>query len=339
VIELTFYITTTWPYRWYTIKKGGHTLASFDIGAKLRQERVGQGLAVEDIARDTRIPSRFLQAIEADDFTRLPGLVFTRNFVKQYALALKLDPDPLLAELPKQDEATVQLPDPPARSRSSYYRDRASRSMISSVAWIIVAGGAGFAAYVHFNHTLTSSTLDSKSSSVSALAHGASGETAIAAPPAVTDTPQSEPTDSSSSSSLPQNGAQLQDAAQLQAGAQSPNELSPPRQDGIAPSASTSAQGMPVQVSMTAQEPAWVQITVDGKTTFTGTMHSNETKQIAAAEQVRVLTGNAGGLTISLNGKTLEPLGPTGQIRSVKLTAEGPQLLSKVPRPAPPDPL
>ena len=50
-------------------------MASFDIGAKLRQERVGQGLAIVDIARDTRIASRFLEAIEADDFAHLPGLV------------------------------------------------------------------------------------------------------------------------------------------------------------------------------------------------------------------------------------------------------------------------
>ena len=47
------------------------------------------------------------------------------------------------------------------------------------------------------------------------------------------------------------------------------------------------------------------------------------------------MTGNAGALTISLNGKTLEPLGPVGQVRVVKLTAEGPQFLRKLPRPRP----
>src|SRR5438270_12307777 len=102
----------------------GPGLASFGIGAKLRQERVGRSLTIDDISRDTRIAPRFLEAIESDDFTRLPGLIFTRNFVRQYALTLQLDPDPMLAELPAHDESTVQLPDPPTRSRSSYHRDR-----------------------------------------------------------------------------------------------------------------------------------------------------------------------------------------------------------------------
>ena len=51
----------------------------------------------------------------------------------------------------------------------------------------------------------------------------------------------------------------------------------------------------------------------------------SDTKEISANERVKIVTGNAGGLTISLNGKTLDPLGPSGQVRTVMLTAEGPQ--------------
>src|ERR1700722_5709907 len=108
------------------------SLASFDIGAKLRQERLGRGLSIEAISRDTRIPSRYLEAIETDNFAVLPGLLFTRNFVKQYALALNLDPDPLVAELPKPDESTIQLPQPPVRDLSSYGNQNI-RSIVSSV--------------------------------------------------------------------------------------------------------------------------------------------------------------------------------------------------------------
>ena len=106
-------------------------MASVGIGAKLRNERVGKGLAIDDISRDTRIASRFLEAIETDDYSSLPGLVFTRNFIRQYALTLQLDPDPLLSELPKPDETTAPLPDPPARPRSTYHRDRRLRAIRS----------------------------------------------------------------------------------------------------------------------------------------------------------------------------------------------------------------
>jgi cytoskeleton protein RodZ len=274
-------------------------LASFDIGAKLKQERLGQGLTLEGIAQSTRIPARFLEAIEADNFSHIPGLIFIRNFVKQYALALKLDPDPLLAELPKQDEASIPLPDPPARPRSSYHRDRAMRSLATSFAWIALAGGAGYAAYVHFNHTLRTPATD--------IAAGARSDPA-------SDTPVDAPPEVTAPAAAPDSAPQQEN-------------------DKPAPIPLPPAQALAVQVSMTAHQASWVQITADGKPAFTGTLQSNETKQIAATEQVKILTGNAGGLTISLNGKTLDPIGPSGQIRSLKLTAEGPEFLSKVPQP------
>jgi cytoskeleton protein RodZ len=233
---------------------------------------------------------RFLEAIERDAFLDLPGLVFTRNFVRQYALALKLDPDPLLAELPKEDESTVRLPDPPARPSSSYQRDRAVHAIMSYSAWLLLAGGAGVVAYVHFNH----------SPQTSATADAVAQTNAVVAPRA----PEARRAASGSPTASP------------------------------APPSATPV----VQVSLTAHEAAWVQVSTDGKTTFTGILKSNETKEISAAEQVKILTGNAGALTISLNGKTLESIGPLGQVRAVKLTAEGPQLLSRDP-PSAPDPL
>jgi hypothetical protein len=117
-----------------------------------------------------------------------------------------------------------------------------------------------------------------------------------------------------------------------------PAAVEQPRQAAPPPAPAAPSAAAPVQVSLTASERAWVQLSVDGKTTFIGTLTPNETKEISAAEQVQVLTGNAGALTISLNGKTLDSLGPRGHMREVRLTAEGPQFLSQDPPPAP-DPL
>lgn len=271
-------------------------MTSFAIGAKLRQERVGRALTLADIAENTRIAPRYLQAIENDDFSDLPGLVFTRNFVRQYAQALGLDPDPLLSELPKQDESTVQLPSPPERRRSSYQQDRMMRSLMSSALWILAAGGAGTLLYMHNNRA---------------------GESA------------SRQVDAASAP---------QSIAPLAVVAPKPPEPAPEAVAEKIPAARALEKGAPVNVLLTAHAPAWIEVTADGKTTFVGTLQTDETKNISAAEQVKVLTGNAGGLTISLNGKTLDSLGPAGQVRSVRLTAEGPAPVSKAPPPVP-DPL
>ena len=87
------------------------------IGETLRRERERQRLSLDDIVRRTRIPMRHLEAIEGQDFEGLPGLVFTRNFVRQYAEALQIDPEPLIAALPKLAESMIRLPDPPRKPK------------------------------------------------------------------------------------------------------------------------------------------------------------------------------------------------------------------------------
>jgi hypothetical protein len=86
-----------------------------------------------------------------------------------------------------------------------------------------------------------------------------------------------------------------------------------------------------VQVILTAHEATWVQVSADGQTAFVGILHPNDTRSIAADDHVKIIAGNAGGLDISLNGKPLDPIGPTGQVRTVRLTAEGPQFVQRNP--------
>jgi len=262
------------------------------IGATLRETRLGQGLTIADISRDTRISSRFLDAIESEDFESLPGNIFARNFVRQYALAVNLDPAPLLAQLPRQDD--FRLPEPPTRFS---HRAETMRSAFSSAIWLVLAAGAATAAFLHFNHV----GRPPKSQAVTSVAAAT-----VAAVP------------------LPNPVEPVQAAATPVA--------------NVIPAPAAASPDHSVRVVITAMQPAWIQVSADGKTAFTGTLAPSETKEISADAQVKIIAGNAGALTVSLNGKTLEPLGPVGQVRVVRLTAEGPEFLSKAP-PPPPDPL
>ncbi|MDQ1470369.1 MAG: cytoskeleton protein RodZ [Bryobacterales bacterium] len=78
-----------------------------------------------------------------------------------------------------------------------------------------------------------------------------------------------------------------------------------------------------VQVILKAREASWVQITADGKNAFTGILNPNDSRAVEADALIKVTAGNAGGVEISLNGKSLDPLGHSGQVRTVRLTAEG----------------
>lgn len=66
------------------------------IGRYLRAERELRQLSLEELAQTTRIPLKMLQHLEADRYEELPGDVFVRGFIKSYARALGVAPEPLL---------------------------------------------------------------------------------------------------------------------------------------------------------------------------------------------------------------------------------------------------
>jgi cytoskeletal protein RodZ len=60
-------------------------------GQRLREAREAKGLSIEDVAAQTRIPTRHLASIETGDWTKLPAATYTVGFAKNYASAVGLD--------------------------------------------------------------------------------------------------------------------------------------------------------------------------------------------------------------------------------------------------------
>jgi len=63
-----------------------------EFGARFKKAREARGVTLDQIASDTRISTRFLAAIENEDFGVLPGGIFNRGFIRAYAERVGLDP-------------------------------------------------------------------------------------------------------------------------------------------------------------------------------------------------------------------------------------------------------
>jgi cytoskeletal protein RodZ len=61
------------------------------VGERLRAAREEKKLSLEDVAAQTRIPQRHLEAIEAADWEKLPAPTYTVGFAKNYAAVVGLD--------------------------------------------------------------------------------------------------------------------------------------------------------------------------------------------------------------------------------------------------------
>lgn len=291
------------------------------IGEKLRRQRLQQGVSLDYVATQTKIGLRLLEAIEAEQFDKLPGGVFRKSFVLQYARALGLDEESITSEmkqlrsfdeevhLPGQD---TPVPDVPPLSSPRDWK--MLQTSFGSLVWVVVVMVCCAGVYMWWQN-LSSAT-------------GRSG-----APP--------EPVVEASQKRAPEAAPPPVQTAQIQpASPQSATANVPPAQAPQAAAdlnAQIAASTKPVRVGVTASEETWIQITRDGKRVFSDALQANQTRFVEADELVRILIGNAGGLAVSLNGKPVGEIGPRGHVRVLELRPGGFQIVSRTP--PTPDPL
>jgi cytoskeletal protein RodZ len=86
-----------------------------DIGADLRQARIEKKRTIEDIAAATKINPTVLRAIENDAFSRVPGGLFTRGFLRAFAREVGLDPEDIVQRYRAEYEPapTAETPESP----------------------------------------------------------------------------------------------------------------------------------------------------------------------------------------------------------------------------------
>lgn len=82
--------------------------APAQFGRQLAAARASCGLSTAEVARQLRLTPLQVEAMEAGDYQRLPGPVFARGFIRNYARLVKLDPGVLLASAEQQLLPTAQ---------------------------------------------------------------------------------------------------------------------------------------------------------------------------------------------------------------------------------------
>jgi cytoskeleton protein RodZ len=277
------------------------------IGEQLRTARLRRGLELEELSSRTKIPRKFLAAIEADDRQQLPAGFFYRSWVQQYALELSLEVPRLMEDV----ERVLSADSPPALPGQQPAAAREARLApvpipSSGTRWgqsvilllIVVGSGSGVYAWWRQSARPPVNHADGRVTNVTAPARG----------PEVAVKPVSA-------------APGWRDPEVAEAASPNPATAQPPIGD---PSGE-------VRLEITATEPTWVSITPDGKQAFAGVLEATQVKTVAAREGARIRVGNAGGLQVRLNGKPIGPVGPAGQVRTLVVNKDGYQVLNPAP--------
>jgi cytoskeletal protein RodZ len=115
------------------------------FGEHLKREREMRGVTIQEISTATRISSRFLEALENENWDQLPGGVFNRGFIRSIARFLGLDEETLVAEYALESNAKPEL-------RTTSHSEQIPRDwqpLGAAAAILVLVLGGVFAVY-HF---------------------------------------------------------------------------------------------------------------------------------------------------------------------------------------------
>jgi cytoskeleton protein RodZ len=276
------------------------------VGKMLRCERERQNRSLAALATETCITSRYLQAIEEDNLKVLPGEFFYKNFVKQYASALRMDYSVLEKELARilPGEDIDPLPALSASYQIAKAEGRITRFPRNKVRWVLallavvmVGCSAIYAVWQKVqraNDPVEIAQVTAPQTQQPAVQEPAVPKAAPAPVAAAPIEPKSEP------------------------------KVEPT----VEPKNEAKTDASKVSIDVAAKEKTWVSLSSDGRTIFRGILDRSETKLLEGLENARLTTGNAAGIDVRWNGKPIGPLGARGQVRVVLFTPENFQILA-----------
>ena len=111
-----------------------------DFGMKMKRAREDRGVSLRQIADATKISVSALEALERNDISRLPGGIFSRAFVRSYAVEIGLDPEQTVRDFLVQfPHDSVNLGSPHAPPDGSLDGPPRSRRMVTVAALVAIS--------------------------------------------------------------------------------------------------------------------------------------------------------------------------------------------------------
>jgi cytoskeleton protein RodZ len=265
------------------------------FGEHLKRERELRGVTLDEISTATRIATRFLEAIENEQWERLPGGVFNRGFVRAVARYLGLDEEDILAEYGQAAGERSNIPvwtgSPPAVTPEQPWL----AWILAGVVVLSIAGGGWFAVK-------------------RIVAWRAARRAGHPAPALVAPSPLS-PT-------LPQ-GASAEPAGpqtDLPTTPSAPAPPDPPNPASVRATNATSGAAVALELKIEAAKTTQVTVEADDQRIFDGPITGGENRTFRAHLKFLVSADDSGALLLRLNGETLAPIGPPGRAGKIVLS-------------------
>jgi cytoskeletal protein RodZ len=266
------------------------------FGAKLKNARESRGLSLHGVSDMTKISIPLLEALERDDYSRLPGGIFNRSFVRAYATAVGLDPDKAVTEF-LEEHARHERETAPAADAAQITEDdreflnRQQRAVQLLRAALMVVAVLAVAALVF-----------------ELWVWWPRAEPAVATTPAPTPPPTPPP---------------AAETAETKSATQAPPAANPaPPKPAPAPPPAEPPPSKPMTFEFVASGPCWLELSADGVVVFNRELQAGERQRVEATKELRVHAGDAGVLEWTIDGAAAALLGEAGKSARATVTPQ-----------------
>ncbi|WP_366921747.1 DUF4115 domain-containing protein [Metallumcola ferriviriculae] len=260
------------------------------IGELLTRIRTKKDLSLRDVEQATKIRIKYLRALEAEEFEQIPGEVYVIGFLRTYCRYLGLDADLIVNEYRDQtkmyndhDDETDAAEKSTSESLMQWKRNIKVVAAVC-IGILILAGSVGMLLY---------SSDDNGSK------------------PAVSE--------SSTPDLSPNNDVSKDGSGSEHAGNVSNEKNEDKERDETVLEKTTTAPGINAEITVEAEKRCWVKFTVDGNNTYTGTIVGPLSKTINAEDNFAAVFGNAGAVSIKVNGKQITDIGGDGAVSHMQM--------------------
>jgi len=279
---------------------------SLTVGQTVARARTEAGLTVTQVATSTRVRAAVIEAIEKDDFRLCGGDVYARGHLKSIAGAVGLDPVALAAQydVERGTARAAVAPVEPIEQPTTVSERTSAGDSLGALAGTLGASVSRGRSGPNWSAVMALALAVIVGAGVISFLSNRPSSSGVAAEPSTSASSGSSPSSSPSTSSPS-------------------TKPSTPSTQPSTPAATPSdvvaaADGVQVKLTVTGAK-SWIRATAGpgGKTLYEGIVTQGMTKTFRDKQKVSLVIGNAGAVSLVVNGRNLGQPGSGGQVVKV----------------------
>ena len=258
------------------------------LGEKLKTARDAKGVTLTQAEEETKIRRRYLEALENEEYDIIPGVVYTKGFLKTYAAYLGLDIDEIMTDF-KLLNIREEKPERPQVKFQAYTTSvsRRKRKFKWKPAWLtVILAAAAIITLLLFDNVWNN-------------------DRGIAVNPS-DNKPKTDVNENAGGRNNPPPAKPAKSAVPNSVYGSSYNQP-------LAQQNPAAGEQMNLVLAVRNQD-SWVQVNTDGVNKFSGTMKPGQVMTFNARDRIYIKLGNAGAVEVTYNGQNLGFLGPLGTV-------------------------